>query len=78
MLTFRKAWLWHKIYHYFQLHQEEFLDHYHKRSNVETTFFAIKAQFGAGLKSKNMIAQTNELLCKVIAYNITVLINAIY
>ncbi len=73
-----KAWLWRKMYHYFQLNQEVFLEHYHKRSNVETTFFAIKAKFGAMLKSKNQIAQVNELLCKLIAYNITVLISAIY
>ena len=76
--TGNKAWLWRKMYHYFQLNQEEFLEHYHKRSNVETTFFAIKAKFGATLKSKNQTAQVNELLCKLIAYNITVLIGAIY
>ena len=76
--TGNKAWLWRKMYHYFQLNQEEFLEHYHKRSNVETTFFAIKAKFGATLKSKNQTAQVNELLCKLIAYNITVIIGAIY
>jgi hypothetical protein len=47
-------------------------------SNVETTFFAIKAKFSATLKSKNQTAQVNELLCKLIAYNITVLIDTIY
>ena len=76
--TGNKAWLWRKMYHYFQLNQEEFLEHYHLRSNVETTFFAIKSKFGATLKSKNQTAQVNELLCKLIAYNITVLIGAIY
>ena len=30
------------------------------------------------LKNKNFVSQSNELLCKLIAYNITVLISAMY
>jgi len=67
--------LWRKTFHYFQLHKDEFLEHYHKRSNVESTFGAIKKKFGESVKSKNRVAQENELLCKIIAYNITVLIH---
>jgi transposase len=67
--------LWRKTFHYFQLHKEEFMEHYHKRSNVESTFSAIKKKFGESVKSKNRVAQENELLCKIIAYNITVLIH---
>jgi transposase len=67
--------LWRKTFHYFQLHKEEFMEHYHKRSNVESTFSAIKKKFGESVKSKNRVAQKNELLCKIIAYNITVLIH---
>jgi len=66
--------LWNRAYHYFQLHTEEFMEHYHKRSNVESTFSAIKKKFGETLKSRNWVAQKNEILCKIIAYNITVLI----
>ena len=73
--TARGSALWKKTFHYFQLHKEEFLEHYHKRSNVESTFGAIKKKFGESVKSKNRIAQENELLCKIIAYNITVLIH---
>jgi len=40
--TENKARLWRKMFHYFQLNQEDFLMHYHNRSNVETTFWAIK------------------------------------
>src|SRR5205085_6146128 len=29
-----------KAFHYFSLNREEYLDHYHKRSNVESTFSA--------------------------------------
>ena len=67
--------LWKKTFHYFQLHKEEFLEHYHKRSNAESTFSAIKKKFGETIKSRNRPAQVNELLCKIIAYNITVLIH---
>ncbi len=66
--------IWTHAYHYFQLKREEFLEHYHKRSNAETTFSAIKAKFGETIKSKNRTAQINEMLCKIIAYNITVVI----
>jgi len=76
--TGSRARLWQKMFHHFQLNQEEFLLHYHTRSNVETTFFAIKAKFGDCLKSKKFVSQTNEVLCKLIAYNITVLINSMY
>lgn len=69
---------WKKAFHYFQLHRDEFEARYHKRSNVETTFGAIKAKFGEHLKSKKWVAQGNELLCKVLAYNITVLIHEMY
>ncbi len=76
--TGNRARLWRKMFHYFQLNNEDFLAHYHNRSNVETTFWAIKAKFGDCLKNKNIVSQTNEVLCKLIAYNITVLISAMY
>jgi len=69
---------WAKAFHFFQMFREEFDEHYHKRSNVESTFGAIKKKFGETLKSKNRVAQENELLCKLLAYNITVLIHEMY
>lgn len=70
--------LWRKAYHYFELNKDDFYSHYHARSNVESTFAAIKKKFGDSLKSKNWKAQENELLCKLIAYNITVLIHEMF
>jgi transposase len=67
--------LWHKMFLYFQLNQDEFYEHYHKRSNVETTNSMVKAKFGDRIRSKNSVAQENELLCKFIAHNIVVLIH---
>jgi transposase len=66
------------MYHYFQLNREEFLEHYHKRSNIEATNAAIKRKFGETLKSKNPTAQVNELLAKIVAYNLTVVIHEMY
>jgi transposase len=60
------------------LHRDEFMGHYHKRSNVESTFNMVKAKFGDKLKSKNFTAQRNELLCKLIAHNIVVVIHEMF
>lgn len=63
-----------KAFHYFQFKQDEYLAHYHKRSNVESTFSAIKRKFGADVVSKNPHAMVNEVLCKIICHNLTCLI----
>ena len=70
--------LWKKMFHYFQLNRDEFMEHYHKRSNIEATNAAIKRKFGETLKSKNPTAQINELLAKIVAYNLTVVIHEMY
>jgi len=67
--------IWKKMFHYFNMNQEEFMEHYHKRSNVETTFFALKTKFNDCLKSKTLTAQTNELLLKVLCFNIVQVIH---
>jgi transposase len=58
--TGRGAGLWKRMYHYWQLNRDEFLQHYHKRSNVESTFSMIKAKFGDAVRSKTDIAMVNE------------------
>ena len=42
----RSAALFEKAFHFFQFNQEEYMSHYHKRTNVESTFSAIKRKFG--------------------------------
>jgi transposase len=69
---------WRRMFHWFQLANEDFMEHYHKRSNAETAFHMIKTKFGDKLKSKKYVAQKNELLCKVIAHNIVVLIHEMF
>jgi transposase len=73
-----KATVWNRLFHFYNYHHEEFLAHYHKRSNVETTFSMIKAKFGERVRSKMDSAQTNEVLCKVLCHNICVLIQSMY
>jgi transposase len=67
---------WTRMYHYFGYQRDAFLASYHKRSNVETTFSMIKRKFGGSLRSKSYEGQVNEILCKVIAHNLCVLIAA--
>lgn len=66
--------IWSKMYHYFMFNKETFLEHYHKRSNVETVFHMIKAKFRDNLRSKDKTAQVNELLLKILCHNICVVI----
>jgi transposase len=65
------------MWSFFDLMKDEFLKHYHRRSNVESTFSAIKAKFGAGVRSKKFVAQQNEVLAKVLLWNLTCIIQAI-
>lgn len=70
--------LWCKMYHFYQYNRPQFLAHYHKRSNVESTFSMIKMKFGGAIRAKTSVAQTNEVLCKVLCHNICCLISSIY
>lgn len=70
--------LWAKMYHYFRFNQEEFMRHYHQRSNVETTFSMIKAKFGGYVRSKSDVAMKNEVLAKVVCHNVCVLIQEMH
>ena len=63
------------MFHYFMFRRDEFVQHYHKRSNVESTFSMMKRKFGDGLRSKTDTAMVNETLCKVLYHNLVVLIH---
>jgi transposase len=74
----RKTSLWRQMYHYYEFNQTWFMQQYHKRSNVESTFSMIKAKFGDGLRSRTKTAQINEALCKVLAHNLCCVIQSMY
>jgi len=67
-----------KMFHYFQFNRDEFLAHYHRRSNVESTMMMIKTKFGDSVKSKTETAARNEVLAKVLCHNICCLISAMH
>jgi transposase len=70
--------LWRRTFDFFIHNRQEFLKHYHQRSNVETTFHMIKAKFGSRVRSKAPVAQTNEVLAKVLCHNLCCLVSAFY
>lgn len=70
--------LFEKIYHLFCLNKEDYLRHYHKRSNVESTFSVVKRVFGDSLRSKTDTAMVNEALAKLLAHNVVVVIHEMY
>ncbi len=76
--TGRGAGLWQKMFHYYNFNRDQFLQHYHKRSNVESTFSMIKAKFRDHVRSKTDVAMVNEVLCKILCHNICCLIQESY
>ena len=68
--------LWERMFHYYQFRRDEFLKHYHQRSNVESTFSMVKAKFRDHVRSKTDVAMTNEVLCKFLCHNLCVLIQS--
>ncbi len=68
--------VWQQLYAYFMFHRDEFLAHYHKRSNVETTFSMVKMKFGPAVRAKSDSGQVNEILLKFLAHNVCQLIQA--
>lgn len=43
------------------------MEHYHKKSSLESINSAMERKFGETLRYKNYIAQVNELLAKILA-----------
>jgi transposase len=62
--------LFERMVHYYLYRREEFLAHYHKRSNVESTFSAIKRKFGDNVRSRSEHAKVNEALAKIVCHNL--------
>ena len=69
---------WRRMFGLFMYRQADFLAHYHQRSNVEATFSAVKRKFGGSVRSKNPTAQVNEVLCKALCFNLSMLVHAMH
>ncbi len=74
----RSPSIWRQMYGYFSNHKDEYMKHYHKRSNVETVFAMVKTKFGEFLKCKMLIPQRNELVMKFICHNLACLVHEIF
>jgi len=70
--------IWHAMYRYFKDNKEDFMVHYHRRSNVESVFSMIKRKQGTYLRTKTDTAQINEIMCKCLVHNICVLIQEMF
>jgi transposase len=70
--------LFQEMYHRFCLNKEEYLKHYHRRSNSESTFSAVKRVFGDAVRSKTDAAMRNEVYAKFICFNLTCIIHTAY
>jgi transposase len=73
-----KSAYWDKMFNYYMYRRDEFLAHYHKRSNVESTFSMIKRKFGDYVRSKTDTALINETLAKVLCHNICCVIQSMF
>lgn len=74
----RRDEVWSRAWHYYMFNREQFMEHYHKRSNVEMVMHMLKSKFGPAVRSKTPVAQVNETICKVLAHNICVRIGSFY
>jgi transposase len=70
--------LFRQMFHFYEFHKDEFLKHYHKRSNVESTFSMMKAKFRDHVRAKSDSGMVNEVLAKIICHNICCLIHSIF
>ena len=58
------------MFRFFRDNKEEFMKHYHKRSNAESVFSMMKRKYGSHVRGKCSISQENEVLCKALCHNI--------
>ena len=70
--------LWSKLFHEYHLAFEEFEEHYHRRSNVETTFSCVKARFRPEIMARKPVGQCNEVLLKFLGHNLCTLVRSAY
>lgn len=66
----RGSYAWSDMITMFKNNLDFFKKHYHQRSKVESVFSSIKNYFGSTVFSRRIEGQLNELLFKVMAYDI--------
>lgn len=68
---------WRRMWAHFSLKSEDFINHYHRRSNVEWAMWMIKSKVGGAVWSKLPTAQINEVLAKVLCHNLACIVHTI-
>ncbi len=74
----KRSIAWEKAFRHYHDHREEFLQHYHLRSNAESTMQMLKSKFGPSVRSRIQTGQFNEILARCLCHNICVLIKSMY
>ena len=76
--TGRGSATWRRPYTYFMLNESELNEHYHRRSNVETTFSMVRSKFEDSVRAKSETGMVNEILLKFLCHNICALNHEMY
>jgi hypothetical protein len=66
--------VWREEFIYYTNHRSTWEEHYRKRRMIETVWGAIKERFGEPVRSKSDKAAENEVLLKLLCYNLCCLI----
>ncbi|MBI2107429.1 transposase [Candidatus Woesearchaeota archaeon] len=69
---------WNHMISLWKNNEKEFRMHYHKRSNVESSFAMIKRNYLPYVRAKSDSGQINEGLCKVVCHNLACLIMSLF
>jgi len=70
--------IWTAKYHQFHSRPDEFLRHYHVRSQIESTFSSVKRTLGENLLSHTARARYNETLTRLWVHNVWTIIRISY
>lgn len=70
--------IWRKMFDSFKLDNENYMNIYHHRSNVESCFHSIKRKFGFSIRAKDPVGQENEILMKCLCHNLSVLVHCMF
>jgi transposase len=70
------ASIWSRMFGYYHYRRDEFLAHYHQRSNMESVWSMLKRKFGDSVRSRTDVAMRNECLAKFLCHNICCVIQS--
>jgi len=73
-----KSLAWKETLRLWKDRNQEIMNKYYLRNNVEAIFSSIKRVFGEDLKSKSDTGLINEVLCKALCHNICVLVHSMF